>query len=93
MKRKDINKGCDIEEIIYKKDFDWTLFLFFDKIKDKYLKEMFEVVKKNKYLYSHSEKAVDDIEKLMELCLKMAILISGEMVISVSKKENFVCKC
>ncbi len=90
MKRKKKMKIRNTDEIIYKKYFDWTLFLSFDKLKDKYSKEMFEAVKKNKYIYSHSEKAVDDVEKLMELCLRMSILISGELVISVLEGEDCV---
>ncbi len=90
MKRKKKIERRNTDEIIYKKYFDWTLFLSFDKLKDKYSKEMFEAVKKNKYIYSHSEKNIDDIEKLMDLCLKMAILISGELVISVLEGEGCV---
>jgi hypothetical protein len=90
MKRKKKIERRNTEEVIYKKYFDWTLFLCFDKVKDRYSKEMFEAVRKNKYLYSHSEKAIDDVEKLMDMCLRMAIFISGEMIISVSEDEDFV---
>ncbi len=90
MKRIRKKKIYPHEDIIYKKYFPWTCFLFFDKIKDKYSEQMFEAVRKNKYLYSHSQDKIEDIEKLMDLCLKMCILISGEMSICVSEKEEFI---
>ena len=62
----------------------------FDKLKNRCSKEMFETVRKNQYIYSHSEKVVDDVEKLMELCLRMAILVSGKMSICVSEEDDFL---
>ena len=90
MKRKKEIERRNTDEIIYKKYFDRTLLLSFGKLKDKYSKEMFEAVKKNEYIYSHSEKAIDDVEKLMELCLRMAIFTSGEISICVSEEDNIL---
>ena len=90
MKKLNGNTSFNTEKVIYHKVFERDSSLLFDTLKNNCSMEMFEAVKKNEYIYSHSEKAIDDVEKLMELCLRMAIFTSGEMSICVSEEDNIL---
>ena len=90
MKKLNGNTNLNTEKVVYNKVFERDSFLEFDKLKNRCSKEMFDSLKKNEYIYSQTENKIDDVEKLMELCLRMAILVSGEMRISISEEDGFL---